>query len=155
VAPSIEPDRIRRIVFDCLGGKASAARFQVVETPARDVLANSDFGFVKSGTSTLEAALTGTPFLITYKISSISWHLGSILIRSPYKGLVNLIAGEEIVPEYLQAEATPEALSRTALEYLENPEKGAAMQARLLRVCSRLGARQASEAAASAIMSLL
>jgi len=66
------------------------------------------FAFVKSGTSALEAALVGTPFLITYKVSPISWCIGSVLIRSPMKGLVNLIAQEKIVPELFQSEAKPQ-----------------------------------------------
>ena len=122
---------------------------------SRDILANADFGFVKSGTSTLEAALVGTPFLIVYKISPVSWHLANPLITVPFRGLVNLIAGEEVAPEFLQKKATPEAISRTALEYLEEPEKGKAMKARLAGIRQMLSARCATDTVAQVLRGYL
>jgi lipid-A-disaccharide synthase len=148
VAPAIDPGQIARITSSVLTEDQNRAYFRIVSAEARRILANSDFGFVKSGTSTLEAALVGTPFLITYKISPLSWILGNILIRSPYKGLVNLIARQEIVPEYLQWDATPEGLSAAALEYLENPEKADAMRQRLGDIRALLGSRCASDTVA-------
>ena len=106
---------------------------------------------MKSGTSSLEAALIGIPFLITYKISPLSWWIGSMLIRSPMKGLVNLIAQEKIVPELYQDEATPQALAELALEYLGSPEKSAAMRLRLAGIRDRLSVRCASETAAATL----
>ncbi len=151
VAPAIDVDLISRIAVRVLGENWSKENYRIVQAGARKILANSDFAFVKSGTSTLEAALVGTPFLITYRISALSWHLGNILVRSPYKGLVNLIAHEEVVPEYLQKDATPDALARTALEYLEQPEKAAAMKGRLSGIRDLLGSRRASDTAAALV----
>jgi lipid-A-disaccharide synthase len=155
VAPAIEASQVNKIVSKVLGQIGPRDHFRIVSTEARRILANSDFGLVKSGTSTLEAALVGTPFLITYRISPLSWFLGNIVIRSPYKGLVNLIAKEEIVPEYLQTDAAPEALARAAVQYLEAPEKGAAMRVRLARICDVLGSRCASDAAAASVAEYL
>ncbi len=151
-APSVRLDEIRRLAAEALRGDPNALYFKIATAASRDILANSDFGIVKSGTSTLEAALVGIPFLIVYKISALSWHVGNILIRSPFKGLVNLIGQEEIVPEFMQHEATPEALSDAALEYLEKPEKAAALKSRLAEVRNRLSTRSASDAAASAVL---
>jgi len=134
------------------GGRA---HFRTATGPARDLLACSDFALVKSGTSTLEAALVGVPFLITYRISPASWFVGNILIRGQLKGLVNLIAGEEIVPELLQNRATPERLAEVALDHLCNPEKAGAMRARLREVRSMLGAREASDAVAAMVRGYL
>jgi lipid-A-disaccharide synthase len=150
-APTIEEDQIEGILTGIVHSSASS-QFRIVRTDAAGLLANSDFGFVKSGTSTLVAALAGTPFLITYKISRSSWLLGRILIRTPYKGLVNLIAGEAIVPEFMQDEATPEALAQTALTYLTQPEKAGAMTARLAGIREKLGARHASESVADLVL---
>jgi len=155
VAPAIAPDQVARILATVLGEGDLRDRFHVLSADARSILANSDFGFVKCGTSTLEAALVGTPFLITYKISALSWYLGNILVRSPYKGLVNLIAEEELVPEYLQSAATPEALSRAAWEFLEKPEKAAAMRTRLAGIRDMLGSRRASDTAAALVAGYL
>jgi len=150
-APAIDPAQIERIVSAVLTEDQRRTCFRTVSAGAREILGNSDFGFVKSGTSTLEAALVGTPFLILYKISAPSWILGNILIRTPYKGLVNLIADEEIVPEFLQRDATPEALCAAALAYLENPEKAAAMRTRLGGIRDLLGSRCASDTVAALV----
>lgn len=151
VAPIIKTEHICRLRSEVMGSDPNARYFQVVRAPSRDILANSDFAFVKSGTSTLEAALVGTPFLIVYKISSASWYLGNAFIRTPFKGLVNLIAQQEIVPEYFQSHATPEALSQTALDYLSGPAKAAVMRAHLAAIRDKLSARCASDTAAGLV----
>lgn len=150
-APTVEPDRIRSIMKSVLQDDPDKSFFRILTQESRDILANSDFAFVKSGTSSLEAALVGVPFLITYKISPFSWFIGTILIHSSMKGLVNLIAQEKIVPELFQNEANPQELARVAREYLEKPEKSAAMRSQLARIREQLGARCASEAAAATV----
>jgi lipid-A-disaccharide synthase len=154
-APTIELEHIRSVIHSVLQGNPKEAYFRVSTQQSRDLLANSDSAFVKSGTSSLEAALVGTPFLITYKISPFSWWIGSILIRSSMKGLVNLIAQERVVPELFQSEAKPEALARLAREYLEEPEKSAAMRSRLAGIREQLGVRCASETVAATVGSYL
>jgi lipid A disaccharide synthetase len=66
-----------------------------------------------------------------------------------------LIASEEIVPEYLQSAATPEALARAALEVLETPEKAVAMKERLAGIRNMLGSRRATETAAARVAEYL
>jgi lipid-A-disaccharide synthase len=151
VAPSVGPDPIRAVVRRVLGKSADSGRYRCSTEDSRDLLANADFAFVKSGTSSLEAALIGTPFLVTYKISPLSWFVGTLLIRSPMMGLVNLIAKEEIVPELFQNRATPEALASVAIEYLEEPEKENIMRLQLAEIRKQLSIRCASETAAAAV----
>jgi len=150
-APTIEVQHIRTLTDKMLQGNSDRDRFRVSELDSRDILANSDFAFVKSGTSCLEAALVGVPFLITYKISHLSWFVGSLLIRSPMKGLVNLIAEEQVVPEIFQSEATPRNLARVALDYLEQPERSAGLRSQLAGIKEKLSARLASETVAARI----
>ena len=154
-APTVELNHIDGIVKDILPEDLRNKYFRLLPRASRDILANSDFAFVKSGTSSLEAALVGTPFLITYKISPLSWWIGSMLIRTPMKGLANLIAHEKIVPELYQDEATPQALARVAREYLMSPEKSTAMRLRLAGIRDRLSVRCASETAAAMVSSYL
>jgi len=154
-APSIDLNHIKRITRSTIQGNPHEGCFRISTADSRDILANADFAFVKSGTSSLEAALVGTPYLITYKISPISWGIGAILIRSPMKGLVNLIAQEKIVPELFQRKASPEALANLALEYLSEPEKRAAMRSRLAGIREQLGKRCASETVAKVVSSFL
>jgi lipid-A-disaccharide synthase len=155
VAPSIDPDHVRRITARELEGNACSEYFRICVADGRDLLANSDFAFVKSGTSTLEAALIGTPFVIIYKISRISWLVGNFLVHSSLKGLVNLIAREEIVPEFLQEDASPEALAQAALEFLEEPEKAEFMRTRLAVIRKMLSVRRASDSVAATVAAYL
>jgi lipid-A-disaccharide synthase len=154
-APSIGPEPVRHVTERVLGKYSGDGNYRILTEDSRDILANADFAFVKSGTSSLEAALVGTPFLVTYKISPVSWSVGTLLIRSPMLGLVNLIAGEKIVPEMYQTRATPEALARQALEFLKEPEKADAMRTRLAEIRDRLSMRCASDTAAAAVSSFL
>ena len=149
VAPTIDPGFVRRMASRL--SEPARHHVHILTADSRDILANSDFAIVKSGTSTLEAALVGTPFLTTYRISPISWRIGRILVHSRYKGLVNLIADESIVPELLQDDATPMKLARTAVELLQSPEKLTEMKERMREVTQKLSQRCASEAVAAAI----
>jgi lipid-A-disaccharide synthase len=153
-APAIQTEQILGIIETHVPADARAL-FRVSTEESRDIMANSDFALVKSGTSTLEAALVETPFLMVYKISPASWCVGRFLIRSRFKGLVNLIAGEQVVPEFLQGDATPEALSNATLEYLNCETKTSGMRSQLAGIRTRLSARCASQAAAAAVDSFL
>jgi lipid-A-disaccharide synthase len=154
-APTVELDHIRHVTQDILQDDPNKNFFRIVTHDSRDILANSDFAFVKSGTSSLEAALIGIPFLITYKISPLSWCVGSILIRTSMKGLVNLIAQKKVVPELFQSEASPQNLARLALEYLRDPQKGASMRSHLAGIRQQLSARCASETVAATVSGYL
>jgi len=153
-APTVDLKQIQRIAQANLGAE-DMNLFRIVTQNSRDILANVDFAFVKSGTSALEAALVGVPFLITYKISALSWRVGSLLIRAPFKGLPNLLAGKRVVPELFQYEATPEALAQTAWDYLEYPEKCATMRTELGKIRNQLSAICASKAVAAVISGYL
>jgi len=150
-APSVDRDLVETITRTELAAFAGKERFRIPARNAREILAAADFAFVKSGTSSLEAALVGVPFLVAYKISALSWLIGSLLIRTPSKCLPNLLAGKRIVPELFQNEATPEALAGAAREYLEDPEKCAAMREELGKIRGRLGERRASETVAAVV----
>ena len=150
-APTVDKKIVESITQAEISSFSDRERFRVSERNAREILAASDFAFVKSGTSALEAALVGVPFLVAYKISALSWMIGSILIRTSSKCLPNLLAEKRIVPELFQNDATPVALAGTALEYLENPEKRAAMKEELGKIRVRLSERRASETVASVV----
>ena len=73
-------------------------------------LGASDFVFITSGTATLEALFLRKPMVICYKLASISYFIGSKLLKVPYIGLPNILAGTKIVPEYIQKDVTTTAL---------------------------------------------
>ena len=155
IAPTVDRELVESVTRAELSSFSGRERFRVSARNAREILAAADFAFVKSGTSSLEAAFIGVPFLVAYKISALSWRIGSLLIRTPSKSLPNLLAGKQIVPELFQDKATPETLAGTAREYLENPEKCAAMREELGKIRRRLGDRHASETVAAVVSNYL
>ena len=118
-------------------------------------LAAADLAFVASGTATLEAALCGTPMIVVYKTSAASFAIGKRLIRVPWISLVNIVAGEEVVPELLQEQVNATRLERMGAALLDDPAGLAKMRAALARVEGQLGPPGGSERAADAILEAL
>jgi lipid-A-disaccharide synthase len=75
---------------------------------------------VASGTATLETALLGTPEVIVYRISGATWFLGKFLLKVRLFGIVNIILGEEVVPELFQDKFTPEAVSKVMIRLMDD-----------------------------------
>ncbi len=139
--------------------EAAAARLgvpaQVVQGRTHEVLRAADFLLAVSGTVTLEAAILGTPMLITYRLGPLSAWLARRLIRVSFVGLPNLVADRSIVPELLQNDAAPGPLAATALEMLRSPARQEAMRVALADVRRRLGEPGALDRAAREIVRLL
>jgi lipid-A-disaccharide synthase len=119
------------------------------------VMAAADLVIVASGTATLEAGIIGTPMIVVYKLSRLTWLLGRLLVRGVrFCSLPNLIAGREVVPELLQRQCTPDNLARRAIALARS---GLAEMADDLaaNVRPRLGQPGASARAADEILDLL
>jgi lipid-A-disaccharide synthase len=111
-----------------------------------EVMAASDILVVKSGTGTLEGMLFKKPMVIVYRMSALTYWLAKRLVRTPHIGLPNLIAGERIVPELIQAEVTPDIIAEHVLQYLQHPEKIEALRARFESLHQRLKMDSANQA---------
>ena len=114
----------------------------------------ADLALVASGTSTVEAAVFGTPMIIIYKMSLISWWLSKKLVKVPYVGMVNIIAGSMIMPEILQNEVTASKIYKSAQEIIESPEKMTQMKSDLLNVQNLLKGRENMQSAAKYILDM-
>src|SRR3990167_2890463 len=90
---------------------------------AREVMAAADIVLVTSGTATLEGMLLKRPMVIAYRMAAFNYQLAKWLVKTPYIGLPNILAGQRLVPEFIQHQANPESLSRALLDYLEHPQK--------------------------------
>jgi lipid-A-disaccharide synthase len=124
----------------------------VIDKDRYNLRAACDFSWVKSGTSTLEAAILGTPMLIVYRVNYLTWMIGKQIFTIGHIGLPNIIAGDRIVPELLQDEFTPRNLAEKTRHFLTNPDEYSRMVSDLNNVRKRLGGPGASEKAARAVL---
>lgn len=92
----------------------------MVEGQTYDAMAASDLLLLTSGTVALEAAILGVPMLVAYRLSPMTYYLAKLMVSVKFMSLVNLIAGKEIVPEFLQHEASPDHLSEKAILLLQD-----------------------------------
>jgi len=108
-------------------------------------------GVIASGTATLEAAFYGMPYCLVYRVAPLTYVLGRLLVKIKHIGLVNILAGEEVVREFIQGEANPHAVTNELRGLLESPEKREALTARLLQTAAMLGSAGTHERAAQAV----
>ncbi|MEG2343603.1 MAG: lipid-A-disaccharide synthase [Acidaminococcaceae bacterium] len=111
----------------------------ITEGDNYDMMSVADAALAASGTVTLEAALCGLPTVIIYRTSPLTAFIVKRLLTIPDIGLPNIVAGRHILPELLQADASPEKMSAAILQMLE-PTAYARLQADLDFVKERLGA---------------
>lgn len=112
---------------------------------AGGLLHHATAALVKSGTTTLEAALAGTPFAVVYRMNPLSYAMAKRLVKVPHIALANLIAEARVAPEFVQDAATPETLSATLLPLLDldSPERRAMLDG-LAGIRAKLGGTGAS-----------
>ena len=103
---------------------------------------------VASGTATLETALFGTPMVIVYKVSPLSYAIGKMVISVKNIGLVNIIGGATLVPELIQADANPKRMAAEMLSILTNRHRRDEIRKDLSAIREKLGAPGASVRAA-------
>ena len=101
---------------------------------AHDALIAADAVLVASGTATLEAALLKRPMVITYKLPSLTYWIAKRRIYLPYVGLPNVLAGEFIVPELIQDDATPTSLADALVRILDDADGRKALESRFLEM---------------------
>jgi lipid-A-disaccharide synthase len=116
-----------------------------------NAVGHSALAVVASGTATLETALLGVPLISIFRISNLTWIIGQYLVRVPFYCLVNLIAGEKIVPELYQSDFSAERLETEIRKLLSNPTGCADVKMKLAGIRERLGAGGAIERAAASI----
>jgi lipid-A-disaccharide synthase len=137
------------------GPPPSGPLLKIIPGESYEALAAAHLAMVASGTATVEAALAGTPSIIVYRLSPLTFTLGKWLIRVPHVGMANLLAGEGIFPELLQADFSAVRLAQEALALLGAPARLAAVRRGLIRVVSRLGGPGASKRAAQVALELM
>ncbi len=127
----------------------------IVEGKTLDCLNIADFALVCSGTATLETAIMQKPFAIIYKMGLLNYLLYRPQIKIPYIGIVNIVAGKLVVPEFIQFGASPKKIAKTAIRILKDPAKLERAKFDLGCVRNLLGEKGASTRAARIIADTL
>jgi lipid-A-disaccharide synthase len=112
IAPGIDRSLVESII--------EARPITIVSDETYNAIRYARAAIVASGTATLETALLGTPEVIVYRISGATWFLGKFLLKVRLFGIVNIILGEEVVPELFQDNFTAERASSTALQLMDD-----------------------------------
>jgi lipid-A-disaccharide synthase len=118
---------------------------------SQELMQRAGAGMVASGTATVEAAYFELPFVIVYSVAPLTWEVGKRLVSVPYLGMVNILAGKEIVREFLQKDAEPMAIADQMLALINNVEARETQTAELRAVIAGLGEGGAGKRAAQAI----
>ncbi len=142
-------------------GRGHRVPVRIVPDLASEVMAASDVLLVASGTATLQAAIVGTPMVLAYRVSPLTYRLARWLIRANRTGLVaqlgciglvNIVAGRRIVPELLQGAASGARLREAAARLLDDGAEAETMRAALRKVRAALGEPGASRRAAALVL---
>ena len=122
---------------------------------SHELMQQAAAGMVASGTATMEAAFFEMPFTILYRVAPLTWEVGKRLVKVPFLGMVNILAGRELVKEFLQKDAQPPEVAREVRALLEDAPKREAQLEGLREVIRGLGEGGAGMRAAEAIMAAL
>lgn len=147
VAPCVDAEREAQI-------RAMAGDFPLETTVGNtyELLSGARFCLVASGTATVEAALFGVPMVILYKVAPVTYWLARALVRVAHIGMVNILAGKRIVPEYIQHEATAKRILPDALELIADGPRRTQALADLAALRAALGGPGASRRAAELVL---
>jgi lipid-A-disaccharide synthase len=119
---------------------------------AQELMQRATLAITASGTATMECAFHGCPMIVVYKVNCLTYLVGRMVVTVKWLAMPNVIAGREIVPEFIQYDAKPDRIACVARELLENASKREAMRKELAVVVSSLGGPGASERAAQLIL---
>jgi lipid-A-disaccharide synthase len=151
VAPTVE----RKLLEAMIKGRGGDGSISLSETPVERLFAMCRLVVAASGTVTLQAAIAGTPMVIIYKVSQISYWLGRALIRVDHIGMINLIAGRRLVPELIQDQATAAEISDQVFGLLSDEKRFAQLKKDLLTAGQLLGGAGASRRVAQIALDLM
>ena len=146
VAPTMEEKYFRTIY--------NSKDVHFIKGMTYELMANADFAFVTSGTATLETACFGTPMFVVYKTSWLTYLIGRILVDVKNIGLVNIVAGKMIVPEFIQFKANATRMAKSAIALLNDEKRLVEMKAELSHVKAMLGTVGASQRVAERVLQM-
>jgi lipid-A-disaccharide synthase len=151
VAPTVDSRLVKTIAAE----RKIDPAITFCSEPVSQIFSRCRLVVAASGTVTLQAAITGTPMVIIYKVSPISYWLGRALIRVNHIGLINLIAEKRLVPELVQDQASVDGITEQVFKLLEDEAKLFQLKKELLTAKEKLGSSGASKRVADIALSML
>ncbi len=130
-------------------------RIKIVASNNYEMMKHSDFSVIKSGTSTLEAAYIGTPYLICYKANPVSYQIGKKIVKIKYIGLPNILMNRLIVPELIQGEVNPKNIKNRIESILSNEAQYQMTKENLSEIQKVLGRKSASKETSKLILEII
>ena len=154
VAPMVSPT-LREAFKVQIDAAGMGDHIKLIDGKAQAAIAAADVVLLASGTASLQTALYGRPMVAAYKLSPLTYLMHRLfkLVKVKYFAMPNLLTDEPMVPEFLQDDATPEALSAAIAELLDDPERRAVIESRFVALRAEL-TRGAQQRAAKAILDL-
>jgi lipid-A-disaccharide synthase len=128
---------------------------KIIEGKQYDVLHAADFVLVASGTATLETAIMQKPNVVIYKMGLLNYLLYRPLVRVPFIGMENIVAGKLVAPEFIQFRARPKLIAEKVLEIFQDKKWLAKLQDDFIELRKKLGPPQAPLRAAKSILALI
>lgn len=150
VAAASEPLALE--IRKMLGGAPLRDRVRVVTGDAAGTMQRAFAGIIASGTATLEAAYFRLPFVLVYKVSWPTYFAARLVIKTKHLGMPNVLAGREIIPEFIQHEARPDTISKAVLKLMNDQAARDMMISEFDAIISKLGETGASAKAARVIV---
>lgn len=132
----------------------SSCPFRIVRGASFDLLRAADVAVCKSGTTTLEAAISGCPMVVAYRAGTVSYAIARRVVKIPYIGLVNVVAGREVAREFVQNELVPDTVAAELSRLMDDDEYRAVQQTGLQEVRAKLGTPGAASRVARLISEL-
>jgi len=128
------------------------ATVRVLSGGVYDAVSASDAAIVSSGTATLETGCLGVPLVVIYRVSPLTYVIARRLVTIPSIGLINIVAGKTVAPEFVQGRARPREIADAIVRFLKDSELHERVRRELLKVRAKLGPPGAPERAARIIL---
>ena len=135
--------------------KKSSVPMKVVIDQTRKMIAESRLIITSSGTATLETGIIGRPMIVIYKTGWLTYQIARRLVQLDKIALINIVAGQKIVPELIQSEANPQNIAHEARKFLNDTNRSITTVRELCEVVKDLGDSGTAARAADAILELI
>jgi lipid-A-disaccharide synthase len=154
-AVSAASELLAELIRADLYGVHANGKFFIVKGEARQLMVQANVGMVASGTATLEAVLSRLPFVLIYRVAWLTYLAARLVVKIKYLGMPNVLAGREIVPEFIQHKAQPATIAAAVARLLTDKAERARMLSDFAGVAQKLGRGEAEGNAADAIITEL